>query len=55
MKLTKRQLLGIVLLMAGIAGGYFLDGFPLGFISGIFSATGVTLLLKWMPFKREKV
>ncbi|WP_343329260.1 hypothetical protein [Polaribacter staleyi] len=53
--MTKSQVIGITIIILGIVTGYFFEESNLiSTISGVISAIGLMLILKWFPLKKQK-
>lgn len=54
-QLNRNQILGIAFLVIGITAGHLFDSSFIGVPAGVLAAVGVSLILKWMPFKKPQV
>ncbi|WP_170062855.1 hypothetical protein [Polaribacter butkevichii] len=52
--MNKLQIIGIVIIIIGIISGYiFVENNIISTVSGVLSAIGLTLILKWFPLKKR--
>jgi uncharacterized membrane protein len=51
--MNKLQIIGIIIIITGIFTGYFFEeNNIISTISGVLSAIGLSLILKWFPLKK---
>ncbi len=53
-KLNKYQIIGLGVLLIGITTPFLFKISAIKTISGVISAIGIGLILKWIPFKKRK-